>query len=327
MPSFKPDKNPTFLSLCSWRTKPVRYSEAMIPLAGEIGLVLETRSASILTATFDVRGFEIKSMGYREFFERYYPDFSKAARDTAQTMYTGRLFCRGGISTEDLQELLKFMKTTPEVANEPGRGRVFFTDTLRTAIVSETTQDEVTYVALSEYGLRMQTVSWERFNDYYRQANFPTALAARIYQQVESFYPAARAAPFNGVLKVLMTSTHDEVLPMAKNSAAVKATNDMDIEASESAKGKKTTAKKVVAEGVKKSVKEGKDVAPKAAKAVDSAAGMFKTLIMEGKLTNDQIFKKVADKFNLDDSKKGYVKWYRNYLSKKGQNPPAAITK
>jgi len=56
----------------------------------------------------------------------------------------------------------------------------------------------------------------------------------------------------------------------------------------------------------------------------ESAAQMFQDLIMEGKLTDDQIFKKVQNKFGLDDNKRGYVKWYRNHLIKNGKKPPKA---
>jgi hypothetical protein len=55
-----------------------------------------------------------------------------------------------------------------------------------------------------------------------------------------------------------------------------------------------------------------------------TAANMFKTLIMEGKLTDDQIFKKVQDKFSLPDKKRAYVAWYRNNLKKSGEKPPEA---
>jgi len=56
----------------------------------------------------------------------------------------------------------------------------------------------------------------------------------------------------------------------------------------------------------------------------ESAAQMFKDLIMAGKLTDDQIFATVKKKFGLDDKKRSYVAWYRNQLSKDGQKPPAA---
>lgn len=90
-----------------------------------------------------------------------------------------------------------------------------------------------------------------------------------------------------------------------------------------------TTAKK---EETPKSVSRAKVKGPPAkpvkgppAKPVKkpmSTAQRFQELIMEGKLTDEQIFAKVQKEFDLDDGKKGYVKWYRNYLRKQGKNPP-----
>lgn len=53
-----------------------------------------------------------------------------------------------------------------------------------------------------------------------------------------------------------------------------------------------------------------------------TAASMFKELIMAGNFSDDVIFKKVQDKFGLDDKKRGYVAWYRNNLKKGGAKPP-----
>lgn len=53
-----------------------------------------------------------------------------------------------------------------------------------------------------------------------------------------------------------------------------------------------------------------------------TAAQLFKDLIMEGGLTDDQIFKKVQTKFGLSDDKRSYVKWYRNALVKEGKKVP-----
>lgn len=55
-----------------------------------------------------------------------------------------------------------------------------------------------------------------------------------------------------------------------------------------------------------------------------SASSRFKELIMEGKLTDDEIFATVQEEFDLDDSRRNYVSWYRSKLKKDGQNPPAA---
>ena len=89
---------------------------------------------------------------------------------------------------------------------------------------------------------------------------------------------------------------------------------------------KAKTAKPAAKTAVAKTTKVTK--APAAKKETGekkpSAANMFKDLIMEGKLTDDQIFAKVQKEFGLDDNKRSYVKWYRNDLTKKGMNPPAA---
>ena len=66
-----------------------------------------------------------------------------------------------------------------------------------------------------------------------------------------------------------------------------------------------------------KKEKDDKEKAPR-----ESAASMFKELIMTGGMTDDQIFAKVKAKYDLDDKKRGYVGWYRNWLKKQGQNPP-----
>ena len=55
-----------------------------------------------------------------------------------------------------------------------------------------------------------------------------------------------------------------------------------------------------------------------------SAAQRFMELIRAGKLTDDQIFAAVQKEFGLDDTKKGYVRWYRNHLIKQGEKVPVA---
>lgn len=73
--------------------------------------------------------------------------------------------------------------------------------------------------------------------------------------------------------------------------------------------------------------KTAKKTAKKTATKKTSAASRFKELIMEGKLSDDQIFSKVQSEFGLDDKKRSYVSWYRNNLIKQGQNPPEAPKK
>jgi predicted DsbA family dithiol-disulfide isomerase len=99
--------------------------------------------------------------------------------------------------------------------------------------------------------------------------------------------------------------------------------------AAKSEEVKKPAAKKTPVPAKKAAPTKKSSVAEKAGKADKeqstrgpSAAQMFKDLIMEGKLTDDKIFEKVAAQFGLDEKKRGYVKWYRNDLRKKGMNPP-----
>ena len=96
----------------------------------------------------------------------------------------------------------------------------------------------------------------------------------------------------------------------------------------ESASTEETVTKKIL-KGAK-SPKVAKDVrtkiSPETPKERKATAGtMFKELILAGQLTDDQIFAAVQKEYGLDDGKRGYVKWYRNDLKKKGSNPPEAL--
>jgi hypothetical protein len=82
-----------------------------------------------------------------------------------------------------------------------------------------------------------------------------------------------------------------------------------------------------------KKVPEKKAAAPKAAapkvagdgtKKRSGAAATFRELIMQGRLTDDQIFTEVQKRHpDISADKRSYVAWYRNDLKKKGENPPA----
>lgn len=84
-------------------------------------------------------------------------------------------------------------------------------------------------------------------------------------------------------------------------------------------KTKKTTAEAKAANT--KSVAKTK--APREQRV--TVASRFQELIMKGGKTDQAIFDIVKDEFGLDDKKRSYVGWYRNYLRKKGQNPPAPV--
>lgn len=82
-----------------------------------------------------------------------------------------------------------------------------------------------------------------------------------------------------------------------------------------SKKGKKTKEAPV-----KGDAEKAKGSEPKVKR--ESASAMFQELIMAGKMTDDEIFAAVQEKFGLPDKKRNYVPWYRNHLKKAGMNPP-----
>lgn len=73
------------------------------------------------------------------------------------------------------------------------------------------------------------------------------------------------------------------------------------------------------ASAAKEATDEAATKEPKASKP--SAASRFRELILAGTLEDDEIFKKVQAEFDLDDSRRSYVDWYRKDLKKKGLLP------
>jgi hypothetical protein len=180
-------------------------------------------------------------------------------------------------------------------------------------------------IPLDINGLELVQMNEQTFNDTYKpMKDYPVEKAAKLY--------AAYAADIGGspeVMKALASiiplSTQEIQMATAKKASAAKAVKEetKPVKKVAAEKPAKTAVKKVVAEKPAKAAK----AAPKKAatgEKTHSAANMFKDLIMEGKLTDDQIFAKVQKEFGLDDNKKSYVRWYRNDLTKKGMNPPEA---
>ena len=97
-----------------------------------------------------------------------------------------------------------------------------------------------------------------------------------------------------------------------------------------------TTQENNMARAPKKAEAPAKKPAPAKKAAAQEGkltkAAVFRSLIAANstakkKLTDDEIFEKAREHFpDLDESKRGYVKWYRNDMAKKGENPPEAFT-
>lgn len=96
--------------------------------------------------------------------------------------------------------------------------------------------------------------------------------------------------------------------PKSEEKAPVVPKIKIEPKKAEKVKAEKVKAEKPAKVKSEKPAKEGRR----------SAAQAFKDLIMAGKLTDTEIFKQVQAEFGLDDSKSGYVSWYRNNMRKTG---------
>lgn len=188
----------------------------------------------------------------------------------------------------------------------------------RTCIAADRSEDVVKYIPLDiENGLVVLSMPTEEFDARYRpMLECPIEKAASLYASYARTIGATQEA-MSFLSSAVELSQKEIDMAVAKKKDTAKATEEK--KASAKAASKKAPAekptKKTASPKAEKPAKESK--APR-----ETAAQMFQDLIMAGKLTDDQIFAKVQEKFGLDEKKKGYVKWYRNHLKKQGKNPP-----
>ena len=175
----------------------------------------------------------------------------------------------------------------------------------------------------ADEGLQIIKMDEKSFDTKYKvMLDYPIERAAKLYLQYATNLGATRDA-LTYLGKHTQISQGEIAMATARKNAAETKKEATKKPAAEKPEKKATPVKKEAPE--KKVATEGqaKVTEFKVAKGKPySAAQMFKDLILEGKLTDDQIFKKVQDKFGLDDNKSGYVKWYRSNLKKSGIKVP-----
>lgn len=188
----------------------------------------------------------------------------------------------------------------------------------RTCIAADRSDDVVKYIPLDiENGLVVLSMSTEEFDARYRpMLEYPIEKAASLYASYARTIGATQEA-MSFLSSAVELSQKEIDMAVAKKKDTAKATEEKKAPAKAASKKApaEKPAKKTASPKAEKPAKESK--APR-----ETAAQMFQDLIMAGKLTDDQIFAKVQEKFGLDEKKKGYVKWYRNHLKKQGKNPP-----
>ena len=176
------------------------------------------------------------------------------------------------------------------------------------------------YVLLVSDGQPMAKIIDSPFRSCVQVREIPSELFKKTHIK-ESTFPVSKVCEIMVRRAKDVGATEEALKLLGKHVTLTKQEIDM---ANETATDK-TETKKPASKPADKAPKEKVAAAPKEPKEKRySAAQMFQDLIMEGKLTDSQIFAKVQEKFGLDDKKAGYVRWYRNHLKKNGENPPEA---
>lgn len=188
----------------------------------------------------------------------------------------------------------------------------------RTCLQVERLDGTTKYIPLDIVGgLRVQTMSTSEFDRRYQpMVNYPAEKACQLYLGYSQNIGASKEA-LEYLGQVINVSKQEFEMATKKQQAASQP------EEKRTTKGRRET------NGAEKPAKAGRRAVDPVVKVPAkktgekmSAAQMFQDLIMQGKLTDDQIFEKVQAEFGLDEKKRGYVKWYRNHLKKQGKNPP-----
>jgi hypothetical protein len=188
-----------------------------------------------------------------------------------------------------------------------------------TILKFEETKTNVRFTSLDIVGgLKVVELPTREFYGTYKPIpNYPIAKAVQVFLEYAKTLGATKEVM---ELFAKITTVTEEMTKLATTRRKVDEPKIV-------AEKPKKEPKKIAQEKPSKQPVEKKPAKVKESKSAGSkksAAQTFKDLIMDGKLTDREIFKKVQDEFALDDSKFGYVKWYRNNLIKSGMKPPAA---
>lgn len=191
----------------------------------------------------------------------------------------------------------------------------------RTCIQVERTGTHVKYILLDvNEGLQVLTATANEFDQRYEpMVNYPAEKACQLFLNYSQTIGATKEA-LGYLGQIVNVSKQEADMATTKKTAAAEKAAATKPAAKKSAPATKPAAKSAPAKTAKPAAKP----AAKTGEKKMSAAQMFQDLIMQGKLTDDQIFEKVQAQFGLDEKKRGYVKWYRNHLKKQGANPPEA---
>lgn len=184
--------------------------------------------------------------------------------------------------------------------------------------------DFVKFIPLSIEGFALCSLSLAEFDKTYKPIqDYPIIKAAKLYVEYAAQLGGTKEAMLALATIVPMTPKEIEMATAKKTATAeTKTAKAANTKANSKTKAVPAKEAKPATKAVTAKVAKA-EPAPKAKKAEvgdkpQSAADMFRTLIVEGKLSDDEIFAKVQKAHNLDDNKRRYVSFYRFDAKRKG---------
>lgn len=215
------------------------------------------------------------------------------------------------------------LKARAGEAADDGPSRVYRSVLGAFAILLDSQNKQVKYIALTSGPLTIAEMPLSTFtNSWAPIEGYPVKRAAKLligYSQDLGAYKDALDALER--LTNLQPLEREQAIMKTESATATKAKTTKPAAAKAAAKAE-TPKNGKSAKDIKKDVK----ASTKEKTREPTAASRFRELIKEGgktcKHSDDEIFAMVKKQFNLDDSKRSYVAWYRNDLKKRGETVP-----
>ena len=248
------------------------------------------------------------------------PHGTEARELMNRVMLRGRDMAVSKIAKKAFKKATTIVEPPKPVSPYPG---IFVDYQRRTCIAFERYMHRVSLIPMAE-GAPFELEDWdeEMFDRRFtkRLDDYPVDRAARLYATYATELGASEEALEKLSLHTTVSEKERQMATTKKAAAPAKTPT------AKKGAEPKAAAKKGAAAPVKKGAAaptEKKEAKPRA----ESAASMFQSLLLEGKHTDDAIFAKVAAKHGLDEKKRSYVGWYRNYLRKSGKEVADPIQK
>jgi hypothetical protein len=304
----------------------------MPELRGFEGWVTGVNGTTVDVIYMDLGVVKEVSLLQEAFFAAFEPDLAMSPAWIAAIMYGMRNI--GKASPAAIDQMRKVIERYDaqrihQVSGEPMTENNYLVCRSvqgRTAIAVYRDADCVQYIPMDANGFDVFEAQCKDFdNEYKPLKDYPPERAARLFAGYATSIGATKEALT--CLGNLTTISEQEFhMATAKKAANTKADAPAKAAATKLSTPAKAPVGKAPAAPVKAAVANAKPAAVAKEKSAKgpSAASRFQALIMEGKLTDDKIFETVQKEFNLDDSKRSYVAWYRNHLKKKGEKAPEA---